>query len=82
VHKREVLGLKNSNRKNPLCFWQGPKNKNFNNWENGFIGKKLAAFLSLNTNYKIISLVRSQNHVCIMENVVYIVGDFLRISDL
>ena len=45
--------------------------------ENGFIGKKLSAFLSLNTNYKIIALVISQNHDCIMENVVYIVGDLL-----
>jgi nucleoside-diphosphate-sugar epimerase len=74
--------LKSLIEKIPCVFEKGPKMKILITGENGFIGKKLAAFLSLNTNYKIISLVRSQNHVCIMENVVYIVGDFLRISDL
>ena len=49
---------------------------------NGFIGKKLVAFLSFNTNYKIIALVRSQDHACVRENVKYIVGDLLRMSDL
>ena len=49
---------------------------------NGFIGKKLVAFLSFNTNYEIIALVRSHDHSCVRKNVKYVVGDLLRMSEL
>lgn len=47
----------------------------------GFIGKKLINSLSLSGVYKIVALVRSDNHQHARENVEYLVGDLMRIQD-
>jgi len=47
----------------------------------GFIGAKLIDALSLSGNYEIVALVRSDNYQRAQENVDYLVGDLMRISD-
>ena len=47
----------------------------------GFIGEKLIDSLSLSGNYEIVALVRSDNYQRAQENVDYLVGDLMRISD-
>jgi nucleoside-diphosphate-sugar epimerase len=47
----------------------------------GFIGAKLVDFLSLSGDYEVVALVRSDKDRHARENVDYIVGDLMQISD-
>tara|TARA_B100001057_G_C22779924_1_gene923231 strand:- start:145 stop:1092 length:948 start_codon:yes stop_codon:yes gene_type:complete len=47
----------------------------------GFIGEKLIDSLASSGNYEIVALVRSDNYQRVRENIDYLVGDLMRISD-